>query len=153
MALQRDKIEGLEKVINNQETLIVNQTEKLKEHDNLFAGISKIPKEQTNIDLLTSKEKELKKAPKCEKIPDELNSSYAPQYILQPPLIDKSISKCKNIKGEPSNSVTNYKKRKMQDCGVDRANVECKRTRSNLEESELSILRCGALAAIANKKK
>lgn len=155
MALQRDKIEGLEKVINNQETLIVNQTEKLKEHDNLFAGISKIPKEQTKIGLLSCKEKELKKTTKYETLPGEPNVSYIPQYILQPPLIDKSITKYKNVnhEGDAAKSVTKYKKRKLQDCVEDQTNLECKRTRSNLEESELSILRCGALAAIANKNK
>ena len=155
MALQRDKIEGLEKVINNQETLIVNQTEKLKEHDNLFAGISKIPKEQTKIELLSCTEKELKKTTKCEKLPGEQNPSYIPQYILNPPLIDNSITMCKNTenKGESPKSLTKYKKRKLQDSIDDQTNVECKRTRNNFEESELSIIRCGALAAIANKKK
>ena len=46
MKLQREKIVELEKTVNSQETLIVSQGEKLKEHDNMFTEISKQSKEQ-----------------------------------------------------------------------------------------------------------
>ena len=155
MALQRDKIDGLEKIISNQETLIVNQTEKLKEHDTLFAGLSKIPTEKRQIDLHSCKDKDLTEATKCETLPIEQSSSYIPQYILQPPLIDKSITICNNIKSESEIPKSEIKsnKRKLQNYVEKETNLACKRTRRNFEESELSILRCGALAAIANKKK
>ena len=154
MNTQREKIEGLEKVVNSQETLIVNQTEKLKEHDNLFIELSKQSKEQIKIDVSSYEDKIMNRPIKCKNFRSEKSSTYVPQFILQPPAIDPLVAghqkkdECKEI-----NSQVQSTKRKLPISNND-LSTECKRKRiSEFEESDLSIIRCGALAAIANKKK
>ena len=154
MKLQREKIEGLEKTINSQDILIVSQDEKLKEHDNMFVEISKQPKEQIQIDLSTCDNKMLTRPIKCENYNSKQNSSYIPQFIIEPPSRDKN-----NIRDQHRDEENVVKlqtistKRKLPGTKEDQT-TDCKRKRiSKFEESELSIIRCGALAAIANKKK
>ena len=161
MSSQREKIEGLEKLVTSQETLIVNQTEKLKEHDTLFAEISKRPKDQRKINVLTCTDKiGLERSTKCyDKLKAEGTSSYIPQLIIQQPPNDKVVSGiCKNIEvggDETMKHQLKCFKRKAQGYIEDQSSIVCKRTRSNNSEDDIdsSILRCGALAAIVNKKK
>merc|ERR1719167_2037700 len=85
MKLQREKIVELEKTVNSQETLIVSQGEKLKEHDNMFTEISKQSKEHIKIDLST-REKEIMTRPiNYENYSEKTTSSYVPQFLLQSP--------------------------------------------------------------------
>ena len=138
MKLQREKIVELEKTVNSQETLIVSQGEKLKEHDNMFTEISKQSKEHIKIDLST-REKEIMTRPiNYENYGEKTTSSYVPQFLLQSP------SRAPTVKST---------KRRLPNSTEDQSS-ECKRKRiSKFEDGDLSIIRCGALAAIANKKK
>lgn len=138
MKSQREKIVELEKTVNSQETLIVSQGEKLKEHDNMFTEISKQSKEHIKIDLST-REKEIMTRPiNYENYSEKTTSSYVPQFLLQSP------SRAPTMKST---------KRRLPNSTEDQSS-ECKRTRtSKFEDGDLSIIRCGALAAIANKKK
>ena len=138
MKLQREKIVELEKTVNSQETLIVSQGEKLKEHDNMFTEISKQSKEHIKIDLST-REKEIMTRPiNYENYSEKTTSSYVPQFLLQSP------SRAPTVKST---------KRRLPNSTEDQSS-ECKRKRiSKFEDGDLSIIRCGALAAIANKKK
>ena len=137
MKLQREKIVELEKTVNSQETLIVSQGEKLKEHDNMFTEISKQSKEHIKIDLST-REKEMTRPINYENYSEKTTSSYVPQYLLQSP------SRAPTVKST---------KRRLPNSTEDQSS-ECKRKRiSKFEDGDLSIIRCGALAAIANKKK
>ena len=138
MKSQREKIVELEKTVNSQETLIVSQGEKLKEHDNMFTEISKQSKEHIKIDLST-REKEIMTRPiNYENYSEKTTSSYVPQFLLQSP------SRAPTVKST---------KRRLPNSTEDQSS-ECKRKRtSKFEDGDLSIIRCGALAAIANKKK
>ena len=138
MKLQREKIVELEKTVNSQETLIVSQGEKLKEHDNMFTEISKQSKEHIKIDLST-REKEIMTRPiTYENYSEKTTSSYVPQFLLQSP------SRAPTVKST---------KRRLPNSTEDQSS-ECKRKRiSKFEDGDLSIIRCGALTAIANKKK
>ena len=138
MKLQREKIVELEKTVNSQETLIVSQGEKLKEHDNMFTEISKQSKEHIKIDLST-REKEIMTRPiNYENYSEKTTSSYVPQFLLQSP------SRAPTVKST---------KRRLPNSTEDQSS-ECKRKRiSKFEDGDLSIIRCGALTAIANKKK
>ena len=138
MKSQREKIVELEKTVNSQETLIVSQGEKLKEHDNMFTEISKQSKEHIKIDLST-REKEIMTRPiNYENYSEKTTSSYVPQFLLQSP------SRAPTMKST---------KRRLPNSTEDQSS-ECKRKRiSKFEDGDLSIIRCGALAAIANKKK
>ena len=155
MKLQREKIVELEKTVNSQETLIVSQGEKLKEHDNMFTEISKQSKEHIKIDL-PSREKEIMTRPinyeNCHS--EKTTLSYAPQFLLQPPSRAPTVIEC-NDKDEYGliKSQVQSNKRRIPNSTEDRSS-ECKRKRtSKFEDGDLSIIRCGALAAIANKKK
>ena len=143
MNTQREKIEGLEKVVNSQETLIVNQTEKLKEHDNLVVELSKQSKEQIKIDVSSYDDKIMNRPIKCKNFRSEKSATYVPQFILQPPSIDPLVAghqkrdECKEI-----NSQVQSTKRKLPISNND-LSTECKRKRiSEFEESDLSIIRC-----------
>ena len=88
MTSQREKIENLEKLVTSQETIIVNQTEKLKEHDTLLAEMSKLPKDQGKLNVLACDDERavLKRTTKCyEKSKSEANAAYMPQLVIQPP--------------------------------------------------------------------
>ena len=155
MKLQREKIVDLEKIVSSQETLIVSEGEKLKEHDNMFTEISKQSKEHIKIDLPT-REKETMTGPiDYENYHSEkTTSSYVPQFLLQSPSRAPTVIKCKDkdeygsIKSQVQSS-----KRRLPNSTGDQSS-ECKRKRtSKFEDSDLSIIRCGALAAFANKKK
>ena len=155
MKLQREKIVELEKTVNSQETLIVSQGEKLKEHDNMFTEISKQSKEHIKIDLSTCEKEVLTQPINYENYHSEkTTSSYVPQFLLQSPSRAPTVIKCKDkdeygsIKSQVQSS-----KRRLPNSTGDQSS-ECKRKRSSkFEDSDLSIIRCGALAAFANKKK
>ena len=154
MKLQREKIENLETTVNSQDIVIVNQTEKLKEHDNMFVEISKQSKEQIKIDFSTCDNKILTRPIKSENYISEENPSYVPQLIIQQPSRDRNIASDHH---RDEHNVVKLQmlstKRKLPSGKEDQAS-ECKRKRvSKFDESELSIIRCGGLAAIANKKK
>ena len=154
MKLQREKIDELEKIVNSQETLIVSQGEKLKEHDNMFTEISKQTKEHIKIDLST-REKEVMTRPINYKNyhSEKTTSSYVPQFLLQPPSRAPTVIKCKDKDEYGLKSQGQSTKRRLPNNTEDQSS-ECKRKRtSKFEDSDLSIIRCGALAAIANKKK
>ena len=155
MKVQREKIVELEKTVNSQETLIVSQGEKLKEHDNMFTEISKQSKEHIKIDLAT-REKEIMTRPiNYENYHSEkTTSSYVPQFLVQPPSRAPTAIKC-NVKDEYGiiESQVQSTKRRLPNSTENRSS-ECKRKRtSKFEDGDLSIIRCGALAAMANKKK
>ena len=154
MKLQREKIDELEKTVNSQETLIVSQGEKLKEHDNMFTEISKQSKEHIKIDLPT-REKETMTGPINNENyhSEKTTSSYVPQFLLQPPSRAPTVIKCKDKDEYGLKSQGQSTKRRLPNNTEDQSS-ECKRKRtSKFEDSDLSIIRCGALAAIANKKK
>ena len=154
MKLQREKIEGLEKTVNSQETLIVNQSEKLKEHDNMLTEISKQSKEQIKIDIATCKKEIMTGPTNFDNHHSSKTSKYVPQFILQPPSRGPGVSD-HNDKDEYTliKSQVQPTKRKLPNVKEDQS-TECKRKRiSKFEDSDLSIIKCGALAAIANKKK
>ena len=121
----------------------------------MFTEISKQSKEHIKIDL-PSREKEIMTRPinyeNCHS--EKTTLSYVPQFLLQPPSRAPNVIEC-NDKDEygliKSQVLSN--KRRMPNSTEDRSS-ECKRKRtSKLEDGDLSIIRCGALAAIANKKK
>ena len=150
MSVQKGKIAGLEKIVSSQEAIIVNQTEKLKEHDTLFAELSKLPKEQGKLDILPCSEKSIIKNAYCGSLVNEC-SKYIPQFIIQPPT---NSSEAKNI-----NSLTLEKKhlskclkRKIQNHTDEHFSEPQRKRTKDLDNADLAILECGALAAIANKK-
>ena len=71
MSVQKGKIAGLEKIVSSQEAIIVNPTEKWKEHDTLFAELSKLPKEQGKLDILPCSEQSIIKNAYCESLVTE----------------------------------------------------------------------------------
>ena len=150
MSVQKGKIAGLEKIVSSQETIIINQAEKLKEHDTLFAELSKLPIEKGKLDILPCSEKSIIKNAYCESLVNEC-SKYIPQFIIQPPT---SSSEAKNINSLTSEKkhVSKCSKRKIQN-QTDEHFYEPQRKRTkDLDNADLAILECGALAAIANKK-
>lgn len=157
MILQNEKVAALEKLVSCHETAIGNQTEKLKEHDTLFGEISKLPKDQGKIEFLTCNDNAILKKSKREKLVTVQNSVHAPQFILQQPMGDRKSLYCTNTNIEDKDTpktLVKCTKRKLQDYKSGPSSAKCKRTRSNnIEDTDLSILKCGALAAIANKKK
>ena len=157
MTSQREKIGSLEKLVASQETTIVNQTEKLKEHDTLFAEISKLPKDQGKLNLLACDDERavLKRTTKCyDKSKSEANATYMPQLVIQPPN-DKRLAggKLKNTDQDLVKMHNKCSKRKTQNQTDDRSSASCKRVHSEDDNINLSIIKCGALAAAANKKK
>ena len=157
MTSQREKIESLEKLVASQETLIVNQTEKLKEHDTLFGEISKLPKDQGKLNLLACDDERavLKRTTKCyDKSKSEANATYVPQLVIQPPN-DKRLTGGKPKDADQNIVKMQYKcsKRKAQNQTDHGSSALCKRVRCEDDDIDLSIIKCGALAAAANKKK
>ena len=113
--------------------MIVNQTEKLKEHDNLFAELSKRPKDQQKMNVLTCNKNLVELSTKCfGNLNQEENSSYLPQLIIQPPTeVEKLSECCKSIEDkETLKTPLKSTKRKIQGYLEDHPNNACKRTRS-----------------------
>ena len=156
MTSQREKIENLEKLVTSQETIIVNQTEKLKEHDTLFAEISKLPKDQGKLNVLACDDERtvLKRTTKCyEKSKSEANATYMPQLVIQPPNTKRLTGgKLRNTDQDLVKIHNKCSKRKAQNQTDENSSALCKRVRCE-DDINLSIIKCGALAAAANKKK
>ena len=112
MSVQKGKIAGLEKIVSSQETIIVNQTEKLKEHDTLFAELSKLPKEQGKLDILPCSDKSIIKNAYCESLVNEC-SKYIPQFIIQPPTNTSDLKNINSLTVEKK-QVSKCSKRKIQ---------------------------------------
>lgn len=137
MSVQKGKIAGLEKIVSSQETIIVNQTEKLKEHDTLFAELSKLPKEQGKLDILPCSDKSIIKNAYCESLVNEC-SKYIPQFIIQPPTNTSDVKNINSLTVEKK-QVSKCSKRKIQS-HTDEHYSEPQRKRTKDLEADLAIL-------------
>ena len=115
-----------------------------------FAELSKLPIEQGKLDILPCSEKSMIKNAYCESLVNEC-SKYIPQFIIQPPT---SSSEAKNIYSLTSEKkhVSKCSKRKIQNQTDEHFSEPQRKRTKDLDNADLAILECGALAAIANKK-
>ena len=137
MSVQKGKIAGLEKIVSSQETIIVNQTEKLKEHDTLFAELSKLPKEQGKLDILPCSDQSIIKNAYSESLVN-VTSKYIPQFIIQPPTNSSDVKNINSLTVEKK-QVSKCSKRKIQS-HTDEHYSEPQRKRTKDLEADLAIL-------------
>ena len=137
MKQQHSKIDSLEKLVSTQETTIINQTEKLKEHETLFSDLAKLPKDQrkrNNILVNENSALDTSDDPtRCNKfmaMQSVSGGSVMPQIVKPVPL-----SQGQSLEEESTKMHLNCHKRKAQ-CSVDEliSPLLCKRANTKYDK-------------------